>query len=292
MSKTLLVPTDCSDLAQRAIPYANGIIDVTGGRIMLLRAVGQEIGSVDEERGELETTADRLKEKGAEVEALLSDSDPAEAILEEARARKADLIVMSTHGRTGLGRWIYGSVAEAVLAGAEAPVLLVSPHAADEWSDPPKRMLIALDGSEPAEAIIEPAGRLAREMGLSVVLLWVIEPPRRIEYAIAGTPFGGGFAYLPPDPREVAESAEPYLEGVAERLRAMGLEVAVRTVPGYAAATIARTAADELADMIALASHGRTGLARTVMGSVASGVVTSATVPVLIVRSGTAQATN
>ena len=136
MLSSILVPLDGSELAERALPYATALAHRAEGRLLLPRAVqthtlpGADPGpawAVATERANaaLHALAERLKGDGLQVGPHVSEDDAAHAILDAAGRQHAGLVVMSTHGRTGLGRWVYGSVADEVLRHAPCPVLLV-----------------------------------------------------------------------------------------------------------------------------------------------------------------------
>jgi nucleotide-binding universal stress UspA family protein len=185
---------------------------------------------------------------------------------------------MSTHGRSGLGRWLYGSVADQVLRRANVPVMLVSPGCPGSWAEnSPVRVMLALDGSDQAAEALGPATELAAALQAEIILLKVVESPETIYSEVA----------LQAERIQVAERAEAdaYLEKIAAQLRpSTPWPVAVRVARGPAAATIASTARDVHADAIVMATHGRAGLARIVLGSVTTGVLQQANVPLLVYR--------
>ena len=152
MYKEILVPLDGSDLSKAALPHARELARAFGAHLTLL-AVIQPLAAVyawsaspygmvvatpaveiEAEREQaaaeqyMNQAKDDLKTQGVNAECLITEGDPGSEICDRARELKADLIVMSTHGRSGVRRWVYGSVAEKVLRGADAPVLLVRAH--------------------------------------------------------------------------------------------------------------------------------------------------------------------
>lgn len=284
MLKNILVPLDGSELAERALPYATALGRRAAGAVLLVRAVrAQAVPAVDPgpaqvtvaDRAtvELNEVVERLRGEGLRAEAHVYDEAAAAAILDASRRLQAGLVVMSTHGRAGLGRWIYGSVADDVLRHSEVPVLLVPPHCEHAWpANRPLRVLVPLDGSELAEAALRTAELLAETSAAELVLLRVVEPPI---YPL----YGDGYAYIPID-----EEAELALAEQVERLRAGGTGATARTVVGQPAMAVATVAREVEADVIAMATHGRGGLARLVMGSVATGALQRATVPLLLTR--------
>jgi nucleotide-binding universal stress UspA family protein len=227
---------------------------------------------------ELEATAESLRADGLTVETHVYYDEAARAIVDAAQRQAADLVVMSTHGRGGLGRWVYGSVADRVLRRMAVPVLLVPALAEPpRTTDGPLRILVPLDGSPLAEEVLGQVRALAVTRGAELLLLRVVEPPVPLEVD------GEGYVSLVQRDADLAE-AQRYLESVAGRLRAGGVVATTRALVEEAVPTIVATAADYRADLIAMATHGRSGLARVVLGSVAAGVLHRANTPLLLVR--------
>jgi nucleotide-binding universal stress UspA family protein len=286
---TILVPLDGSALADRALPYAIPLARASHARLSLVRAAlahtlpgadpsEAQVAVVQRAEHELEATAESLRSDGLTVETHVYYDEAARAIVDAAERQAVDLVVMSTHGRGGLGRWVYGSVADRVLRRMAAPVLLV-PAAAEpaRATNGPLRVVVPLDGSPLAEEVLDPVRLLAVARGAELLLLRVVEPPVPLEVD------GEGYLSLNKREAELAE-AQRYLDSIAGRLRAGGVMVTARAVVEQAVPTIVGTAADFRADLIAMATHGRGGLARFVLGSVATGVLHRASTPLLLVR--------
>jgi nucleotide-binding universal stress UspA family protein len=189
MLRTILVPQDGSVLAEQAIPYAVRLARSTGATIVLVRATaasplpGADAGvteraAIARAEAELGAIADRLRDDGLTVNTHVFYDAADTAILTAARQEDADLIVMSTHGRSGLNRWVYGSVADAVMRAAPVPVLLVPATCTTTWAaERPLRLLVPLDGSAIAEAALGPVGELATALGAELLLTQVVELP-------------------------------------------------------------------------------------------------------------------
>src|SRR5262249_13967454 len=187
-------------------------------------------------------------------------------------------IVLSTRGRSGLGRWLYGSVADGVMRHAGVPVLLV-PAACKMrgWPiDRALRILVPLDFSALSEAVLPPATELAAPFGAEIVLLSVA--PQLMNAGPYGT------TYIGYDSDADQEERRKYLEGIATGLRAAGHSVRARDAFGIVPVVIQDVAEEEGVDLIAIATHGSGGATRLLTGSVATRVVQRATVPVLVVR--------
>jgi nucleotide-binding universal stress UspA family protein len=170
-------------------------------------------------------------------------------------------VVMATHGRSGLGRLLFGSVADQVLRNAEVPILLVPANCEHFWTtDQPASILVSLDGSELSETILGAAVEVADALKAELSLLRVADSSTPMPYA------------------------DSYLEAIADRLRKDGTAAEAKLIPGQPAATIATVAREQDANLIAMATHGRSGLARLVLGSVATETLRRAHVPLLLVR--------
>jgi nucleotide-binding universal stress UspA family protein len=289
MLKTILVPLDGSALSERALPYATALARRAGAHVVLVRAIlahtppgadptDTQVALRKRAEADLYAIAEQLGLAGVDVETHVYYDDAATAIIDAVQARHADLIVMASHGRTGVGRWIYGSVADHVLRHSPVPVLVVPAAVSCAWtSDRAPRLLVPLDGSVVAEAALAPARALVTELGCELVLLRVVEPPA----PLAAPDFLAAAGY---DTSAELAAAQGYLNRLAVELRGEGFGVKVVPSVGYASTLIPRVAHEMGADLIVMATHGRSGVARVVLGSVASGVLQRSAVPVLLAR--------
>jgi nucleotide-binding universal stress UspA family protein len=283
MNKPLLVPLDGSSLAERALPYAATLARGSARPLVLLHVLtpmpprGEELIHEDAARVQLNAVAERLRSDSLGVETVVSSTlrgGVAQVISEVAQRHGCELIVMSTHGRGGLGRWLYGSVADEVLRRGSLPLVLVSVTSDHAWpTTGALRVLVPFDGSAVAEAAIKPMLASVRDLNPDVLLLQVVVAPR-----------GGAAAYMFEDLPTEIDQARELLEPFAETLRAEGWHVRVHVVAGRVAASIANIASEESIDMIAMATHGRSGLARQVLGSIATETLQRATMPLLLLR--------
>jgi nucleotide-binding universal stress UspA family protein len=292
--KKILVPLDGSELSARALPYATELAHRAGATLVLVRAamvqpffkedqLAAEAFAVGVAERELEDIARRLREQGLSVETHVPYGTAAESILRVAVDTGVDAIVMCTHGRTGLGRVIYGSVADAVLRRSPVPVLLVRARgAAGGWpATPDPSVVVALDGSGLAEAALRPAAELARLLGARLVLVRVVEPAfTHYGYADVRAPSG----LVEPDPSADLAAAKSYLEYAAATIQREGLAVETRVEYGAPATAIGEVAAATGALAIVMATHGRGGLARLVLGSVATALLHNSQVPLYLVH--------
>ena len=291
MYHTMLVPLDGSAFSERALPMATALAQTMNAQLVLVRAASASVfpgadpteaqcQAVEEAEAYLWAVATGLSEQGLSVEVAVPYGDAAESILLEVGLHSADLVVMCTHGRSGLGRWIYGSVAEQVLARSAAPVLLVHPTGEVATLGPePKQaaLLVTLDGSAFAETALPHAATLAHAFGGTILLLRTVEPSMlAYNYPIMGLVRES----LAREHRE----AEAYLEEVAQHLRNDGLSVQTTVQAGWPSDIIVYRGAALGPRLIVMATHGRTGVARLILGSVALEVVRRSPLPILLVR--------
>jgi nucleotide-binding universal stress UspA family protein len=295
MYRCILVPLDGSLPSEQALPFAAALARRSGATLQLAYVhtplvLGEGVmylGTPDvqlweEEKKYLLAVVDRLKKAGLEkISAHVLDGPVAEALQEHAMAESCDLVVMTTHGRGPISRFWLGSVADQLVHRLPIPLLLI--RAREEVPPPAKEpearnVLVALDGTPTAEQILEPTGALAKLLGASLTLLRVLPMVRPQNV-----------------PKEMAESASlteklraeahVYLQRLAGSLREQGLSVQTRIIAhAHPATAILNEAADGAYDLIALETHGRRGLPRLFLGSVADKVVRGASIPVLVHR--------
>ncbi|MBI3964436.1 MAG: universal stress protein [Chloroflexi bacterium] len=274
MLKTILVPLDGLALADQAVPYATELARASGARLLLVHAApGTPSGRADLEaqaRAVLTSTAERLRASHLEVDWHVCHQDAASAIVSLAHREHVDLIVMATHGRSGVAQLLDRSIADEVLRRAEAPILLVSADSRNAWpTDGPRRIMVTLDGEEFAEAALEPASGLAKVLGAELLLFCAIDSVS----SILGTTVD-----------EKVLGALDYLEQVATELRAQGRAVSTQIGGGHPATAIAAAAHEHGAGIVAMATHARWGLRRLLLGSVAAGVLPRVMLPLLLTR--------
>lgn len=250
----------------------------------------------------LEAIASDFAETGIPTRTCVVIATPDEAILDVANEEGAGLIAMSTHGRSGIGRFLLGSVADRVVHHTHIPLLLVRSTGQDNQNGAAfatyRRILVPLDGSELASAVLPFALEMARCTGAAVTLLQSVHEPE-LETAEAHTmlALGGAATTTPGESTRLSdnlamqieretEPAQSNLNAAADAFRAAGIQVETVVEVGRPAETILDAAASSGADMIAMATHGRSGIRRFLIGSIADRVVQHADVPVLLVRSG------
>ena len=291
MTSRILVPLDGSIAAEAVLPHVERIATAVNARVLLFAAVdrprdwGEDTGGdLKGERHEAESYLRRLQARltsatGNDVEAEVVASEPAAGILAAAERQQPDLIAMTTHGRSGVARWILGSVAAKVLHASHTPLLLVRPPADGKQSNTStlKRLLVPLDGSDLSTSVLPFAGDLAKRLGASLVLFHAVYEP-------VMTYPGAEAVFDTPVLEEMEAGAREYLKPAAGDLTEQGVKVDVVAAIGNATDGIVWAAERQDADLIVMSTHGRSGLGRMVLGSVADGVVRRTSLPVIVVR--------
>ncbi|MFU8795761.1 MAG: universal stress protein [Dehalococcoidia bacterium] len=285
MFERILVPLDGSELAERALPYAGAIAKRLGSEVVLLTVSGPGDCVERPLRAYLEKRADELLSPRAKASSLVLEGDAAEEILNLAETNYVDLIVISTHGCSGSSRWPVGSIAGKVLLRSHTPTLLVKPGAPETALDEIelRRILVALDGSHFAESIIPCVEGLAVGMSSEVSLLRVVEPVRLPRLDAYGH-WDDLEKYEKDLSTEAEKEAERYLSGQGLALRQKGVSVTSSVVSGPPAEVLLQYAEDHDVSLIALSTHGYSGITRWAYGSVASRIVEGSSRPVLLVR--------
>jgi nucleotide-binding universal stress UspA family protein len=293
--RRLLIPLDGSAFAEAVLPYGLGIAERLRAAVELVSVYPDTALLADWHVGGdalrvahaeyLEHLIDRLKPRGAVPITSAVIGGPVDRALEQhVNHLRPDLVVMSTHGRGPVSRAWLGSVADRLVRHLPVPLVLVRPSG-EEVPDPDARpelhtIVAALDGSDRAETVLPWTARLARAYGARLVLLRVVPPA----YTLA--------PYFPQAVHEAhgamkqeQQEAQRYLKGVAARFKADGIATTADVVMGVTpGTTITRHARALDADLVALATHGRGGVARLVLGSVADKVIRDADSPVLVAR--------
>jgi nucleotide-binding universal stress UspA family protein len=298
--RTILVPLDGSAFGEHALPVAVAIARRSGASLTLIHAHQLIVQSImlaeasyfdlsldtllrEQEKSYLDEVAQRLAATwdGQVIRALL-EAPVDSALNSYAREHEVSLIVMCSHGRGGAARAWLGSVADRLVRHTTTPLVIVRPHDGEPTlaAEPAlQHILIPLDGSPLAEQAVELALRVGRPFQARYTLLQVVAPILR------------GFLVGGSDPEVDAEAeaaawqrASDYLAGIAARLRDEGCEVHAEALIGSPASAILDYAQTYDADLIAMTTHGRGGVARLLVGSVADKVLRGANVPVLIER--------
>jgi nucleotide-binding universal stress UspA family protein len=287
--RTILHATDFSRASASALAQAVALAKPDRARLFLLHVLvppspflGNELPASyldlqararrDAER-RLAAAVATAKRGGARVQAKLVGGAPVEEVIRAARRWRPNLIVIGTHGRTGLGRLFMGSVAERVLQRASGPVLTVRGGTRVRRA---RRILHASDFSRASGAAFAQATEMARANRAELLLAHVLTPP----VPMADVP-AEVYAEIEASTRAAAQKQ---LDRLAARAKQAGVRTRTLLLEGIAAEQITKAARSRRADLVAIGTHGRTGLAKFFLGSVAGRVVSTASCPVLTVR--------
>ena len=296
MYTRMVIPLDGSQVAEQVLPYTRFVAKKLAIPVNLLQVIdpdavallanpekGRYIDTIvhditESSRAYLKTIAQSIP--GASVQCLVEKGKAEEVLVEHAAANKDSLMIMATHGRSGIQRWLLGSVADKVLHGATNHVLLI--RATDQGKSAGesvlKTVVVPLDGSPLAEQVLPHVADLAKRLGLQIILTRAYALPSAVAPDAYGT-------YTEELINQLETETREYLAGKVEGLKEKGLEN-ITTVPdfGYGAEEIIKLARQTPDNFIAMCSHGRSGIRRWVLGSVTERVVQHSGDPVLIIR--------
>lgn len=308
MLARILVPLDGSHRAERAIPVAARVARSTGGTVLLVRVVTSPavygpafvppplgIQAADERRFEVAAYLTQVAGlpvlSGITTQTVALPGQPADTLLRAVDTLNADIVIMTSHGRTGLKRWALGSVAQHLVRHANVPILVLresgpSPIKRGTETEYPLRVLVPLDGS--------PAAERALPYALHLVTALAAPAQAALHLTLVVSPYEADKVNMP-DALAV-EGAKDYLAGVAARLKAEPIEatitwsIAADLDIAAALVRVAENGEDTAGvgifggcDLIAMSSIGRSGVARLVMGSIAERVLLTTNRPTLII---------
>ena len=290
MFQKILIPVDGSACGERAAGFGLEIARRLRARVVLTNAL-IEYATIKDGHRTLGPSSDRAKALGVTFETRLAEGrylSVGDGILEAGQETGCDLIVMGTHGREGLGRLLLGSVAERVSRQASVPVMLLRDF---EHSSPPfrlERILVAVDGSPQSDLALSTANDLAAALGAGLEVINVTpDIPAVYSYtAYEYSPMINFEQYqqeLEAESQAILAAALARLEGNPPK--AVGVHASRIPANGERIGDVIVKTANELkADLIVLGTHGRSGMDRLLLGSVAENVSHHASAPVLIVR--------
>jgi nucleotide-binding universal stress UspA family protein len=275
----MLVPLDGSPLSAAVLPIATLLARTDSARVTLLGVVADE-GSAELGRT-LTTAAAPLRAAGLDVATTIRSGESVEQIVRVAGECSVDLILMATHGRTGLTRSVLGSVADGVMHGCRSPLLLLHPN--DHPVTRLRTILVPVDGTPGGAVALVTAAPLARASRAKLVLARATTP---LPLWLYDTTLGLNTGPLinPMWDEDARFAAETYAEGLAARLRSAGWIAEGRGVSGEPGAALVHLADELDADLIVMSTAALTGPIRSVLGSVAGDVVRQSRRPVLLVR--------
>jgi nucleotide-binding universal stress UspA family protein len=283
VSRTVVIALDRSDLSARALPFAQQVAQLWRGRLVLVHAlVSRDAHAPVPVELELRAIVRDLTALGITAEAVIRHTSPAQAIVDVVREREADLIVMASHQRHGLNRWLRGSITEEVLAGTPAPLLMIPGDGAPVIG-PRRRIVVPLDGSPTGEAALDFLRGRSTNGPIELLLMRVVSH----NPVVVGADVTFSVEALTPVEMEAeVQEARVYLTGLTDTIADSSAVVRHQVIE--TADTVARVildaAAHEHADLIALGTHAKTGMSRLVLGSVSEEILESSRIPVLLVH--------
>jgi nucleotide-binding universal stress UspA family protein len=289
MFERILVPLDGSENAEIVFPYCADLAAKFASMVILVTVSESATVDIDHLYGTYLKHARKkmrqnLRALGA-LETVTLDSevlfgDPARGILRISEDRDAGLILLASHGSSAEGPWFLGHIAAKVLRATKRPVMLIRQRAAKgilEQGSLLRRILVPLDGSQIGEAALCYAAAMASKTGAEMALIEVFEQVRGVG--------ASGARYSIPEDESVKKSLLSYLEHVAQPIRNEGLKISTSVLFGSAAGNIVDYAEKNAFDLIALSTHGRSGLGRWVFGNVTDKILHAGDVPVLVAHS-------
>jgi nucleotide-binding universal stress UspA family protein len=281
MIERIVVPLDGSLTAEAILPQVRRVLYRNDSEIILVRAVDLvpiETAMMTEEavlgaaREYIFGQKEKLERAGARVRFVVRTGGAVDVILGVAREEKATLIALATHGASGMSRLLLGSVAEGILRKSPVPVLTVRPFWTHDWvplagaeRQPIRNLLLPVDGSDLSVVSLPGIVELAKLFEMRVVLLRVL----------------GGTGRKSTSVEEHAEAVKQ-LKALARTVEQKGVEAVTLVEAGDPARRILDSIRSHAIDLIAMTTHGRSGLSRFVVGSVTERVLRSATVPLLV----------
>lgn len=291
----VLFPTDLSDGSKRAFPQAAYYAHWHDAELHVLNVTGRHDHDYEEAKSHFPLSTETLTkwlgrpthpeatgdwpdmDAMRVVQEQVESAHPPESIIDYAEDHDVDLIVMGTHGRRGVERLLIGSVTEEVVRAAPCPALTIRSSATAHPDEAVRRILVPVDFSEASEAAILHAKEIAQTYGAEIDLIHVVEE------AVYPSAYGVEPVSIPT--QEIIERVEASLADLVRK--DIGYEHAkVQAVVGYAPRAILDHAKESEADLIVIATHGRTGLDRVLLGSVTERVLRQSPTPVFVVKPG------
>lgn len=306
MYQKILVTLDTSKLAEIALPYAEELAAKFGSELILLH-VGTLADSTDKSDHNLylkkitAKTERNIKEyralsPGAKVKvtsALLGSpaiiANPPEEILDYIEKENISLVIMATHGRTGIGRWALGSTANKVARAAMCPLLLIRAGAHSPRKVSLAKILVPLDGSQPSEAVLPYVENLASTFKSEVSLLNVVEMLYHVYPYSEGVGYYGSagvirMAYTEEEMKPMRAVAEKYIKDINNKLSSKGIRTSYEVKTGSPGEEIIKAERKLHPHLVAMSTHGHSGFGRFDHGSVTDKVLHGGNTPLLLVR--------
>ena len=315
MFKKIVVPLDGSSLAEEALPEAMKLAVWLDAQLLLVRIA--ELPHLADDTFELElelitkaeTYLGDLKHKlggpseifhlpAGRIQAQVALGRAASQLNELISRNKADLVIMTTHGRSGLARLAMGSVASEVIQHSTVPVVLISPDHTPKTETEGRKaaqepislgrksgpLLVPLDGTAKGEAAVELATALARQLKTTLHLFEVVEPVIPVQYPEIGTTFTPDLFIAEDATLSLCESAHEYLNELQQAICAKGVNCTTEVRRGLPTQEISGYAREIQPSLLVMATHARGRIGQVLLGSVAEQVMRETHIPVMMVR--------
>lgn len=295
MLQKILLPLDGSELAEAAVPYATNLAEQLEAEIYLLHVCPPEhqayvhmhqiyINSI------LAGMSEKMNERGksakpTSIQAEVVVGDPIKMIFEFAKLKGIDFIALTTHGSSGFKPWAMGNVAEKIVRGSGVPTLLIRVNQKKDLEIRTaliQKILVPLDNSDASKISLPLAVDLARKLKAGLVLFSMAQTAYAQNLNSAGSGIGINWDAVD---KASEQAADEYLIKVADELKVTGVPVETRSMLGIDAAyEILELEKKGVADMVVMATRGRSSIARWAFGSVAEKVLREGNLPILLVK--------
>ena len=305
MFEKILVPLDGSKLAEKALPYAEELAAKLGSEVILIN-VGTKAENIEhpEYRVYLSKIAARTEEnikksqapavrKKAKVSSSVVSSKglaarPAEEIVDYADKENINLIIMATHGRTGITRWVMGDTANKVAQSFKCPLLLIRAKNDVSKTVRLQNILVPLDGSKESETALPYVETLASKLKLTVNLLHIVE----MQYHVYAYPEAAGYGapgivrvpYNKQELKPFRETGGKYIKGISDKLMEKGIKNTSEVRVGSPGDEIIEVEEAIHPDVVVMSTHGHSGFGRFDHGSITDKVLHGGNTPLLLVR--------
>jgi nucleotide-binding universal stress UspA family protein len=298
MPEKLLVPLDGSKLSKIVLPYVEELAVKFGYEIIFfnvrspaedpyhpdLREYLQEIA--EQTRNDFQIYYKNHEDRGQNAKAVIMGSgtlksNPAKEILDYADNENIAMIIMATHGRTGISLWALGSVAEKVVRASQSPVLLVRANVERSRRPPIRNILVPLDGSRQSETVLSYVGNLAFVLKAKITLFHIITQPY---HSYTDTDGIINVSYSQSELAKKKAEAIGYLEKAGEKIRQYDVTTTIEVKTGQPSEEIILFAEENDFDVIAMSTHGCSGFHSAGHGSVTDKVLHSGKTPLLLAR--------
>ena len=305
MFEKILVPLDGSELAEKALPYAEELAVKLGSEVTLV-TIGTQAENVqhpenrvylskkaaDMEQNFKKSSAAARAKKAKVTSDIVSSSGlvarPAEEIVEYADKKDINMIIMATHGRTGITRWVMGDTANKVASSFKCPLLLIRAKADVPQKIQLKKILVPLDGSKASETVLTFIEILASRLKPAINLLHIVE----MQFHVYAYPEAAGYGapgivrvpYNKEEMKPFREAGEKYIKGISDKLKEKGIESTTEVRVGSPGDEIIEMEQEQHPDIVVMSTHGHSGFGRFDHGSITDKVLHGGKTPLLLVR--------